>query len=234
MTALDLVIRAEHVVSAAGEVGRVIGVKGGTIVAIEPLDSDLTGAVVVELAADEVLMPGLVDAHVHVNEPGRTEWEGFATATRAAAAGGVTTIVDMPLNSIPPTKTVAALEAKRAVAADQAWVGAARTSARCGGCSAGKGGEMPRVKRSVHARKKRRKLLAEAKGFSGQPRVSRTPSWRSSPNAASAPGSAAISPSSTRRENAASNARLAACASASTPSRSRNTTIFDIPIVSRT
>ena len=57
----------------------------------------------IDLADDEVLLPGLVDTHVHVNEPGRTEWEGFATATRAAAAGGVTTLVDMPLNSIPPT-----------------------------------------------------------------------------------------------------------------------------------
>ena len=56
---------------------------------------------VVTLAADEVLLPGLVDTHVHVNDPGRTEWEGFASATRAAAAGGVTTIVDMPLNSLP-------------------------------------------------------------------------------------------------------------------------------------
>ena len=57
----------------------------------------------VELGDDVALLPGLVDTHVHVNEPGRTEWEGFATATRAAAAGGVTTIIDMPLNSIPPT-----------------------------------------------------------------------------------------------------------------------------------
>src|SRR5881394_1929900 len=61
---------------------------------------------------DLVLMPGVVDSHVHVNEPGRTEWEGFDTATRAAAAGGVTTIVDMPLNSIPPTTSVAALLTK--------------------------------------------------------------------------------------------------------------------------
>jgi len=65
---------------------------------------------------DHVLMPGLVDAHVHLNEPGRTEWEGFETATRAAAAGGVTTLVDMPLNSIPATTTLAALETKRAAA----------------------------------------------------------------------------------------------------------------------
>lgn len=119
---LDLVVRAGRVISTAGEVGRLIGVKDGTIVAIEPLDSDLTAAEVVELAADEVLLPGLVDAHVHVNEPGRTEWEGFASATRAAAAGGVTTIVDMPLNSIPPTCSVPALDLKRSVAEDQAFV----------------------------------------------------------------------------------------------------------------
>jgi allantoinase len=66
-----------------------------------------------------VILPGLVDSHVHVNEPGRTEWEGFATATRAALAGGTTTIVDMPLNSVPPTTTVAALEEKRVAAKGQ-------------------------------------------------------------------------------------------------------------------
>lgn len=65
---------------------------------------------------DHVILPGLVDSHVHVNEPGRTDWEGFATATRAALAGGTTTIVDMPLNSIPPTTSVAALERKREAA----------------------------------------------------------------------------------------------------------------------
>ncbi|MFI8522894.1 allantoinase AllB [Promicromonospora sukumoe] len=70
---------------------------------------------VVELG-DKVVLPGVVDTHVHVNEPGRTAWEGFASATRAAALGGVTTIVDMPLNSLPPTTNVAALEAKRAAA----------------------------------------------------------------------------------------------------------------------
>ncbi|MEO5665099.1 MAG: allantoinase AllB [Nocardioides sp.] len=122
MVDLDLVIRAERVIGSAGEVGRLIGVRDGTIVAIEPLGSDLTGAVTVELAADEVLLPGLVDAHVHVNEPGRTAWEGFASATRAAAAGGVTTIVDMPLNSIPPTCDVPALDLKRRTAEGQAFV----------------------------------------------------------------------------------------------------------------
>ncbi len=71
---------------------------------------------------DRALLPGLVDSHVHVNEPGRTEWEGFATATRAAAAGGYTTLVDMPLNCLPETTTVAALEAKREAAAGQCHV----------------------------------------------------------------------------------------------------------------
>jgi allantoinase len=91
-------------------------------VGLDPLDASVEADRVVELADDEVLLPGLVDAHVHVNEPGRTDWEGFASATRAAAAGGVTTIIDMPLNSIPPTVSVAALDQKRAVARDQAYV----------------------------------------------------------------------------------------------------------------
>lgn len=71
---------------------------------------------------DSVLLPGLVDTHVHMNEPGRTEWEGFATATRAAAAGGVTTLVDMPLNCTPEVINVAALEGKRQSAQGKAWV----------------------------------------------------------------------------------------------------------------
>ncbi|PGG97880.1 allantoinase [Helicocarpus griseus UAMH5409] len=69
-----------------------------------------------------ILMPGLVDAHVHLNEPGRTEWEGFETGTRAAAFGGVTTVIDMPLNAIPPTTTVAALEEKVDAARGKCWV----------------------------------------------------------------------------------------------------------------
>jgi allantoinase len=71
---------------------------------------------------DLVLLPGMVDTHVHINEPGRTEWEGFTTATRAAAAGGFTTLVDMPLNCLPETTTVAALEAKREAAAEKCHV----------------------------------------------------------------------------------------------------------------
>ncbi|THH23203.1 hypothetical protein EUX98_g7978 [Antrodiella citrinella] len=72
-------------------------------------------------ADDHLIMPGLVDAHVHLNEPGRTDWEGFWTGTRAAASGGVTTLIDMPLNSIPPTTTVENLEEKRAAARGQCW-----------------------------------------------------------------------------------------------------------------
>jgi dihydroorotase-like cyclic amidohydrolase len=68
------------------------------------------------------LIPGLVDAHVHLNEPGRTEWEGFWTGTRAAAFGGVTTVIDMPLNAIPPTTTVAGFDEKIAAAQGKCWV----------------------------------------------------------------------------------------------------------------
>lgn len=70
----------------------------------------------------KLLLPGLVDAHVHLNEPGRTEWEGFNTGTRAAASGGVTTVVDMPLNAIPPTTTLAGFREKLRAAEGQCWV----------------------------------------------------------------------------------------------------------------
>jgi allantoinase len=122
MAEFDLVIRGERIITRAGEVPRCVGVRDGVVVAIEPLEAVLDGAETVDLAPEEVLLPGLVDTHVHVNEPGRTEWEGYETATRAAAAGGVTTILDMPLNSIPPTCTVDALEIKRAAAAGKCHV----------------------------------------------------------------------------------------------------------------
>ncbi len=83
---------------------------------------DVPAGVPLNDAGSSVVMPGNIDAHVHVNEPGRTEWEGFETATRAAAAGGVTTIVDMPLNSIPPTTTLAGFEEKLAAAAKKCSV----------------------------------------------------------------------------------------------------------------
>ncbi|WP_238420451.1 allantoinase AllB [Gordonia sp. 'Campus'] len=115
-TPFDLVVRGEQTLTTAGIVAREIGIRDGRVVAIEPLGSGLVGAEVIELADDQVMIPGLVDTHVHVNEPGRTEWEGFDSATRAAAAGGVTTLIDMPLNSIPPTVNVDALAEKRAAA----------------------------------------------------------------------------------------------------------------------
>jgi allantoinase len=118
----ELVFRAPRVVTAAGEVARCVAVRDGRVAAIEPLAAGLAGQRTVTLADDEVLLPGLVDTHVHVNEPGRTEWEGFASATRAAAAGGITTLIDMPLNSVPPTVDVTALEVKREAARDQVHV----------------------------------------------------------------------------------------------------------------
>jgi allantoinase len=114
---MSLVVRARRVVLPDGERPAGVHTAGGRITAVTAFDEAPADAVT--LPDNEVLLPGLVDSHVHVNEPGRTEWEGFATATRAAIAGGVTTIVDMPLNSIPPTTTVQALHVKREVAKHQ-------------------------------------------------------------------------------------------------------------------
>jgi allantoinase len=120
--AADLVLRARRAIVLDSEVGACVAVTDGRIVSVTAYDDVPDAASVVTLDDDEVLLPGLVDTHVHVNEPGRTEWEGFATATRAAAAGGVTTILDMPLNAVPPTTTLAGLAAKRAVAEGQCFV----------------------------------------------------------------------------------------------------------------
>jgi len=118
----DLVIRARGVVLPDGVRPAAVGISGGTIVGVLPYDGAAATPEMVVLGDDEVLLPGLVDTHVHVNEPGRTDWEGFATATRAAAAGGITTIIDMPLNSIPPTTDATALRAKREAATGQIHV----------------------------------------------------------------------------------------------------------------
>ncbi len=96
-------------------------VRDGEISDIVPADQAPADAEVHDFS-DAVILPGLVDSHVHINDPGRAEWEGFETATRAAAAGGYTTLVDMPLNCLPPTATVAALSAKREAAAGRCWV----------------------------------------------------------------------------------------------------------------
>jgi allantoinase len=111
----SLIIRGHRVATPDGLRAAAIHIAGGQIASVRGFDEVAPGVDLVE-AGDALVFPGLVDTHVHVNEPGRTDWEGFATATRAAAAGGVTTLLDMPLNSIPPTISVAALEIKRAAA----------------------------------------------------------------------------------------------------------------------
>ena len=118
----NLVIRGPRVVLPDSVAPAAIHIAGEKIVAIGPYESVPAGCELVEAGEASLIMAGLVDTHVHINEPGRTEWEGFATATRAAAAGGVTTLVDMPLNSIPPTTTLAGLEEKLTAARGQCSV----------------------------------------------------------------------------------------------------------------
>ncbi|MGX4688978.1 allantoinase AllB [Streptomyces sp. JNUCC 63] len=118
----ELVLRSTRVVTPEGTRPASVAVAGGTITAVLPYDAELPAGTRPEDLGDDVLLPGLVDTHVHVNDPGRTEWEGFWTATRAAAAGGITTLVDMPLNSLPPTTTVDHLRIKQDVARDKTHV----------------------------------------------------------------------------------------------------------------
>jgi allantoinase len=119
--ATDLIVRGKRVITPEGERAAAIHVRGGVIAAISGFYEIVQGATVHE-AGDFVVMPGVVDTHVHINEPGRADWEGFSSATRAAAAGGVTTLIEMPLNSIPATTTAAALREKLAAAAGKLWV----------------------------------------------------------------------------------------------------------------
>ncbi len=115
MSPPDLVLRSRRAVLPDGVRAAAVHVRGEVIERVGPFDDFPAAPRRLDLG-DLYLLPGLVDAHVHGNVPGRTDWEGFDTATRAAVAGGVTTIVDMPLNSVPPTTTTAALEEKRAAA----------------------------------------------------------------------------------------------------------------------
>ncbi|WP_435106282.1 allantoinase AllB [Nocardiopsis synnemataformans] len=139
MTQHDLAVRARRALTPEGERPVTVGVRDGRVVnVLEGEFAPLIARREITLAEEEVLLPGLVDTHVHVNEPGRTEWEGFATATRAAALGGITTLVDMPLNSVPPTTTVAGLDAKQAAAEGKLavdvgfWGGAVPENSRSG------------------------------------------------------------------------------------------------------
>ena len=116
----DLVIRSAHVISDIGDRPAAVCVSDGRIVKIAGFEDLLNTKK--DITITGALIPGLVDSHVHINEPGRTQWEGFESATKAAAAGGVTTVIDMPLNSIPPTTNAAALAVKKAAAAGKCFV----------------------------------------------------------------------------------------------------------------
>lgn len=122
MSETELVLRSTRVVTPQGTRAATVAVRDGKIAAVLPHDAPVPDGARAEDFGDDVLLPGLVDTHVHVNDPGRTEWEGFWTATRAAAAGGITTLVDMPLNSLPPTTTEAGLHTKREVARSKAHI----------------------------------------------------------------------------------------------------------------
>jgi allantoinase len=122
MAVTDLVIRGSRVVLPEGVASASIHISGGRVARIGAFADGSADQEIIETGDSSVVMPGLVDTHVHLNEPGRTEWEGFETATLAAAAGGVTTLVDMPLNSIPPTTTVAGLSTKLAAAKEKCTV----------------------------------------------------------------------------------------------------------------
>src|SRR5579859_5859228 len=116
----DLAIRSRRVVLPSGTEPASVVISGQSVSAVLPYDAAVPGAQSVDLG-ELALLPGLVDTHVHVNEPGRTDWEGFAAATKSALAGGITTICDMPLNSQPPTISVGALREKQAAATGQCW-----------------------------------------------------------------------------------------------------------------
>lgn len=122
MSVINLVVRGQQVVLPDSIGPAAIHIAGEIITGITDYETVPSGCDLIQADDESIVMPGLIDTHVHVNEPGRTHWEGFATATRAAAAGGTTTVIDMPLNSNPPTTSVAELEEKLNVARGQCYV----------------------------------------------------------------------------------------------------------------
>lgn len=122
MADTNLVVRGKQVVLPDSIGPAAVHIAGDTITAVTDYKTVPSGCELIQADDEAIVMPGLVDTHVHINDPGRTNWEGFATATRAAAAGGTTTVIDMPLNSVPPTTTVAGLEEKIAAAREQCYV----------------------------------------------------------------------------------------------------------------
>ncbi len=123
MSAPDLIVRSKRVLAgnAAEPSPGAIHIQHGVIIAVSPHDDVPSGSPIYD-AGEDLIMPGIVDTHVHINEPGRADWEGFTTATHAAAAGGITTLIEMPLNSIPATTTASAFREKLAAAAGKLWV----------------------------------------------------------------------------------------------------------------
>lgn len=117
----EFYLRSRRVVTSEGVRAAMLHIKDGVIARVLAHDA-VAELHPLEEVGELVVMPGVIDTHVHLNEPGRTEWEGFETGTRAAAAGGVTTLVDMPLNSTPVTTTLAALHEKRKAASKKLWV----------------------------------------------------------------------------------------------------------------
>ncbi len=113
----DIAIKSTRIITPDGEKNGVVIIKDGLIIDVAP-SLDIIDERVIDVR-DKVVMPGVIDPHVHINEPGRTEWEGFNTATKAALAGGITTLVDMPLNSSPVTTTANAFDKKLAATKDQ-------------------------------------------------------------------------------------------------------------------
>ncbi len=117
----DLIVRGRRVLTPEGERAAAIHIRGGVITALSGFH-DVPADCLVHDAGDLAVMPGLIDTHVHINEPGRADWEGFSTATRAAAAGGVTTLIEMPLNSIPATTTASSFQQKLQATRDKLYV----------------------------------------------------------------------------------------------------------------
>src|SRR5437899_1330865 len=121
MSSAERIIRSQSVVTPEGLRPAALHIRSGRLLGVLDINSTMPGLPVNDFG-NLVIMPGLVDTHVHVNEPGRTEWEGFDTATRAAAAGGITMIVDMPLNSTPVTTSSGAFREKLDHAEGKLWV----------------------------------------------------------------------------------------------------------------
>lgn len=134
----EVILRGRRVITPEGSRPAAIHLSQGQILAVLDYEQVGTGIPVTDVG-DAAILPGLVDTHVHINEPGRTDWEGFASATRAAAAGGITTLLDMPLNSIPATTSVSALEAKTKAAENRVAVDVGFI----GGVVPGNAGELP-------------------------------------------------------------------------------------------